>query len=67
MDSVSTFNRRNGTTYDPDGKLLGKCDVIVMGGGREADSESQEYIIEPQRAITVRRDVSVVRNKRESR
>ncbi|KAF2650856.1 hypothetical protein K491DRAFT_720387 [Lophiostoma macrostomum CBS 122681] len=64
LDSVSTFCRNNGTTYDPDGKFLGKSDVRVVGGGKDADSESQECIIEPKRAITVRRDVSVVRQSR---
>jgi hypothetical protein len=61
---VSTFCRKNGTTYDPDGKLLGKSDVRVVGGGRDADSESQECIIEPERVIMVKRDISVVRQSR---
>ncbi|KAF2176841.1 hypothetical protein K469DRAFT_605642 [Zopfia rhizophila CBS 207.26] len=59
LESASTFSKQNGTTYNPDGKLLGASNVTVMGGS--VNNESQECIIEPNRSITVRRDVSIRR------
>lgn len=60
LESASSFSKQNGTTYDPDGKLLGASNVTVLGGS--VNNESQELIIDPHRTITVRRDVSVRRD-----
>jgi hypothetical protein len=60
LESGSGFSRHNGTTFGPDGKLLGESDVTVIGASSKNDSE--EHIMVPDLYISVRRDVSVRRD-----
>jgi hypothetical protein len=58
LEHTSTFSKQNGTNYDPDGKLLGTSDFAIMPHSR---NESQEHIIDPNRTILVKKDITIMR------
>lgn len=61
LDCTNGFSKTcNGAmTHGPDGKLLGACDVTVIGAS--SINGSEEHIMIPELHISVRKDISVRR------